>query len=174
MRPCVFSGNVFGQFLLQQWIAMIQRGIEFQSLTRIGTFLGTTGNRHRAAALQPGQLPHHGPYRPGGSAHHHSLTRLRLADFHQAGPGGETRAAQRPQSGRNRRRRRIQLAQAGRRQHGIILPATAAQHHVARRIIRAFGTDNFAHRGAHHHLAQSHRLGIGFGIIHTPAHIGIE
>ena len=57
---------------------------------------------------------------------------------------------------------------------GVFLPAEPILDDVADLVAGMVGLDDLAHRAARHDLADSDGRGVGGGIAHAPAHVGIE
>ena len=56
----------------------------------------------------------------------------------------------------------------------VVLPAACGQNMIAGHISVTIALHDFCHHLPGHDLAQFDRFGIGFRVIHAPAHIGIK
>ena len=156
---------------------VVDAGVEAEFAGHVGALVGAAGDADRAAAARLRELADGAADRAAGSADDDRLPGLRLADLHQAVPGGDARHAHRAEERRQRNATRVDLAQhAGGRsvEERVLLPAAHPDHAVARSVARVLRRDDLADGAAQHHLAERLRLGIAPGVVHAPAHVRIE
>src|SRR5437667_8419298 len=82
--------------------------------------------------------------------------------------------AEHAQRGRDRSERWIEPAQILALRRSIILPSGVARYDVADSEVRIVRLLDVADCPTDHHLADPDWGGIGFGIVHTTAHVGID
>ncbi|MCY1298223.1 hypothetical protein D9M70_476970 [compost metagenome] len=163
-----------GELLGEIRSAVIDRRIEAEHVANESALVRTTRNADRARALDAGDLA---DGRADGAAcggHDDRLARLRLADRQQSCIGGEAGHAQNAERGRQRCRRRIELAQVRTARQRIALPAGMGEHEITVAEIRVARAHDAGNCAALHNRADLHRLGIGPAGVHAPAHVGIE
>ena len=153
---------------------MVDAGIEAELACDEAALLRPAGDPDRAASLDLGDLPDHRADRARGGRHHDGLAGLGLADLEQSHIGSHARHAENAERGRDRRRRRIELAQPSAARQRVVLPAAIAEHDVAGRVARMARLDDLADRAADHRRPDGGRLGIGFRGAHAAAHVGVE
>ncbi|MNR10920.1 hypothetical protein D3C85_1271940 [compost metagenome] len=119
-------------------------------------------------------LPHHRAHRAAGRGHHHGFAGLGLADVQQAHVAGEAGHAQHAQRIGRMLGIGPQAHQARAVGYGVVLPAGLRQHPFAGLVLRMIGDLDPRDGAAHHGLADLNGLGIGRGVAHAAAHIGIQ
>ena len=154
--------------------AVVDRGVEAEHLGQRPALLRPAGDADSTRPLQPGDLPDEGADRARCGRHHHGLAGLRAADVEKAGIGGHARHPEDAERQARRRHARVELAQALRARHRVVLPAAEGDDRLARREIRMLRGDDLAHGAADHHLADADGLGVGLRRAHAPAHVGVE
>src|SRR5215471_20120346 len=93
----------------------------------------------------------------GGCRNNDSLYRLRLTDFEKTDIGGHPRHTEDTERRRDRRRRRIELAQSPAIRKCVFLPAAIAKHDVAHRVFWITRLDNLPDGAADHRLPDGSR-----------------
>src|SRR5262249_58206427 len=102
---------------------MIDARIEAQFAGDEAALLSAAGDPDRMASFDLGDLPDHRPDGAGGSRNNDSLPRLRLTHFEKTDIGGHPRHAEDAERRRDRRHRRIELAQSRAVRDPIFLPS---------------------------------------------------
>ena len=153
---------------------VIEAGVEAELAgDEVALRLGT-GDAHHPTAPDPGDLADHRADRPGGRGHHQGLAGLGPADLAQPDVRGLAGHAEDALRGRDRRQTRIDLLCLAGSKQGVVLPAAAAGHDLARGEAGEIGAHHLTDRAAGHDLAERHRLRIGRPLVHPPAHVRVE
>src|SRR5262249_26321929 len=126
--------------------------VESELVYAVRALLGRAGNPDRAAAFDFGDLSDDATDGARCGGDDNRLTRLRLANVGQADVRRHTGHAERSDGCRDRRDRRIELAQLASARKAKILPAVVAHDEIAGGKRGIFRLDHLADRTAHHHL----------------------
>jgi hypothetical protein len=140
----------------------------------VGALLRPTGDPHRAAALQLGDLPHHLAHPAGGGGDDHGLALLQLAHFEQAEVRGQPRHAKRPQMDWKGRLRGIDLEDSLAVGERVLLHPEEAQDVFALAEPGMFRAHDLSRAVGAHHLADLDWFGIRAALIHPAPHRRIE
>jgi hypothetical protein len=127
-----------------------------------------------AAALEFGELAGDAAHRAARRRHDDRFAGLGPAVLVEPDPRRDAGHADRAEVGRKRHVRRIDFAHAAAVAPAVELPARARLDEVADLEFLVARFDHFADRGADHDLADLGFPGIRLGVIHAPAHVGIE
>src|SRR2546423_1374643 len=111
---------------------------------------------------------------PGSGCNDHRFAGLGMADVDQAEIRRETDVAEHADRGRDWRERRIQPAQILALRCSIVLPAGIAGDDVTGAEVRIVRLLDAADGPAHHHFTDGDWCGVGFDVVHAPAHVGID
>ena len=126
------------------------------------------------APLRRAIWPDGGADRAGRGRHDEGLPGLRLADLQQPGVRREAGHAEHAEGRGDRRRLGVELAQLRAGHDRVGLPAGVGEHLVAGRDALRARLDDLAHRAADHDVADLDGRGVGLGVAHPPAHVGVQ
>src|SRR5262249_4523370 len=153
--------------------AMIDRGVEAKLVPHEGAFLRAAGDADRSRAGELCELSDQRPDRAAGGDDH-GLSGLGLADHAQAAVRGEPRHSEHAEPGRDRRRGRIELAQARAVRERVRSPSCSREDDVTFHIRGIVRDDHMRHAFSGHHLADLERRGIRLPRGHATAHVRVE
>ena len=153
---------------------IVERGVGAELLAHDARLLGRARRADHAQPPALRELHHHRADGARGPGDEDRLTRFRLGDDAQAGPGREPRAAERAQIRLGRNARGVDHARALRGNDRELAPALIVQHRRAERYLRCARGDHRSDRRAAQRLADDERRHVRLRVVHPPAHVRLD
>jgi len=146
-----------------------------KALAKEADALAAAGHADDAAALRLRELADHRADRARRGRDDDRLAGLRRDDPVESDPGGDARHAGDAEVGLHRHARCIDLAEpAAAVGQPVLLPAEAADDHVALHELRMPALDHLADGAADHRVAELLRLAVRLAVVHRAAHVRVE
>ncbi len=155
-------------------LVAVKAGLEAERFGGVAAFLCAPRHADHAEALQAGDLAHHAADRPGRGTDHEGLTRGRPADVLQPRPGGKAGHPEDAKPGLHRRGGRVEFPAVRGPGDGVVAPGVVDQHLIAgveRGVVRL---KDAGHRLGRGRVAKRCGRGVGPGLGHPAAHVGVE
>ena len=154
---------------------MVDAGVEAEFLHGEIAFLPAAGDAHGACAFRLRELADDSADRTRCGGYDERASGLRRDDVIDAIPCRDARHAERADKSLQGHAGRIDLAQVLAVGQRIKLPAAVVRHDlVAHGEIFVPGGNDLAGGSGDHHVVDLLARGVGFRLVHAPAHIGIE
>jgi hypothetical protein len=152
----------------------VEAGVEAERLGGVTAFLGTSRDADDAQSLQAGDLADHAADSPGGGADDQGLAGLRPTDVTQPRPGGQAGHPEDAEPGLDRRLGGLEPAAGRGIDDRVVAPGVVDEDNVPFREAGVAGEKDTGDCLGRGRVAQRGRCGIGPGIGHPSAHVGVE
>jgi hypothetical protein len=164
---------VFLQGLPDVLRLVVDSGVEAEISHEIAAFLRPSRDAHDMTAFDFCYLSHDGSYATSGARNGDSLAQLRLTDIEQAEIGGQAWHPKCAEIDWQRRKRRVNLREAGAIGQRILLYAQQSINMVANPKLDVLRSDNTTQSECPHYFPNANRWNVGLSLVHPAAHCGI-